>query len=96
MDNNKKLAATRLITLGLIGLNSVLAHFGYNPIPVSEDVIYQLISDVLLFATMYYTAYKNNDTKDEAVAGTAVMKQLKGKKLNPDEVKALNQAKRKI
>lgn len=96
MDNNKKLAATRLIALGLIGLNSVLAHFGYNPIPVSEDVIYQFVSDVLLFATMYYTAYKNNDTKDEAIAGTAVMKQLKGEKLNPDEVKALNQAKQKI
>lgn len=96
MDKNKKMAATRLIVLGLMGLNSVLAHFGYNPIPVSEDIVYQAISDILLFATMFYTSYKNNDTSDEATAGTAVMKKMKNVNLNPDEIKALNKAKRKI
>lgn len=90
------MAATRLVVLGLIGLNSVLAHFGYNPIPVSDEIVYQAVSDLVLFGTMFYTAYKNNDTTDEAVAGTAVMKKMKHEQLNNQEVKAINRVKRKI
>lgn len=77
-------------------LNSVLAHYGYNPIPISSDFIYQFISDVILVVSVFYVADKNNDRTDEAIAGTAVMKKMKNQELNQDEVKALNQAKRKI
>ena len=93
---NKKMAATRLIILGILGINSILSHFGYNPIPVSEEVVYQAVSDLVLFGTMFYTAYKNNDTTDEAVAGTAVMKVMKNEQISPEEQKALAKAKRKI
>ena len=93
---NKKMAATRLIILGILGINSILAHFGYNPIPVSQEVVYQAVSDLVLFGTMFYTAYKNNDTTDEAVAGTAVMKSMKNEQLSPEERKALQKAKRRI
>lgn len=93
---NKKMAATRLIILGILGINSILSHFGYNPIPVSEEIVYQAVSDLVLFGTMFYAAYKNNDTTDEAVAGTAVMKSMKNVSLNKDERKALLEAKKKI
>ena len=93
---NKKMAATRLIILGILGINSILAHFGYNPMPVSQEVVYQAVSDLVLFGTMFYAAYKNNDTTDEAVAGTAVMKSMKNESLNKDERKALGEAKRRI
>lgn len=96
MLTNKKMAATRLIILGILGVNSILSHFGYNPIPVSEEIVYQAVSDLVLFGTMFYAAYKNNDTTDEAVAGTAVMKSMKNESLNKDERKALLEAKRKI
>lgn len=96
MLTNKKMAATRLIILGILGINSILAHFGYNPIPVSEEVVYQAVSDLVLFGTMFYTSYKNNDTTDEAVAGTAVMKSMKNESLNKDERKALREVKKKI
>lgn len=93
---NKKMAATRLIILGILGVNSILTHFGYNPIPVSQEIVYQAVSDLVLFGTMYYAAYKNNDTTDEAVAGTAVMKTMKNEGLNSEERKALQKVKRKI
>ena len=93
---NKKMAATRLIILGILGLNSILSHFGYNPIPVSEEIVYQAVSDLVLFGTMFYAAYKNNDTTDEAVAGTAVMKSMKNESLNKVERKALLEAKKRI
>lgn len=93
---NKKMAATRLIILGILGINSILSHFGYNPIPVSEEVVYQAVSDLVLFGTMFYAAYKNNDTTDEAVAGTAVMKSMKKEQLSPEERKALLEAKKRI
>lgn len=93
---NKRMAATRLIILGILGINSILTHFGYNPIPVSEEIVYQAVSDLILFGTMFYAAYKNNDTTDEAVAGTAVMKTMKNELLSPEEKEALSKAKRKI
>ena len=85
MHENQKQAIVRLIVLGVMILNAILAHYGKHPIPVSEEFIYQMVSDIILISTVAYTAYKNNDLTDEAVKGTAVTHQLKNKPMTQAE-----------
>lgn len=96
MTDNKKMALTRIVVLVLMFANSILAHYGYNPIPVSHDFIYQTISDIILIGTIAWPVYKNNDFTKEAEQGTAVTRKLKNQKLSRDEHKAFVEAKDKF
>ena len=90
------MAITRLAALVILLLNQTLITLGYNPLPFSDEQIYEAISSVLTVGVAIWTWYRNNDTTDEAVAGTAVTKDMKGKALSSEEAKALSKAKRKI
>lgn len=88
------MAITRLAVLVILLLNQALVTLGYNPLPFSDEQIYEAVSSVLTVLVAIYTWYKNNDTTDAAVAGTAVTKDLKNKKLSAEESKALRKVKR--
>lgn len=92
--NNKTMAITRLIVLLVLLLNQALVTLGYNPLPFSDEQVYEAVSSVLTVIVAIYTWYKNNDTTDAAVAGTAVTKELKHKPLSAEEAKALSKVKR--
>lgn len=92
--NNKAMAITRLIVLLVLLLNQALVTLGYNPLPFSDEQVYEAVSSVLTVFVAIYTWYKNNDTTDAAVAGTAVTKELKHKPLSAEEAKALSKVKR--
>lgn len=96
MHENKKMAIVRLVVLAITLVNSVLAHYGYSPIPTSEEFIYQTISDVILIGSAAWAAYKNNDVTDAGVKGTAVARKLKGKSMSRDEHESFVEVKKEI
>ena len=80
-----KQAITRLVVLVVLLLNQTLVTFGLNPLPFSDDQIYEAVSSVILVVTAIWAWYKNNDTTPEAEAGTEYMKELKRKKEDINE-----------
>ena len=80
-----KQAITRLVVLVVLLLNQTLVTFGWNPLPFSDDQIYEAVSSVILVFTTIWAWYKNNDTTPEAEVGTEYMKELKRKKEDINE-----------
>lgn len=58
---------TRYILMLLAGVNMILTHFGLNPIPISDDSIYQVVTDVLAFAVMLTNTWCNNSVTAPAL-----------------------------
>lgn len=75
-------AIIRLIVLIIVLVNQTLVVFGWNPIPFSEEEVFEGVSSIALVVVSLWTWYKNNDTTKEAEAGTRKMKQLKQAKKN--------------
>ncbi|API92727.1 MULTISPECIES: phage holin [unclassified Virgibacillus] len=55
-----KQAIIRLVVLGILLLNQALILFGWNPLPFSEDQIYESVSTVAAVVMAIYTWYKDN------------------------------------
>ena len=70
-------AIIRLVVLLILLVNQFLIVFGWNPLPFSEEEIYQGVSAVVTFVVTIYTWWKNNSITKEAREGDRVMKQLK-------------------
>ena len=75
-----KQAFIRLAVLVILLINQTLMVLGWSPLPFSEEQIYEGVSSVALVVIAVWTWYKNNDTTDEARAGTQYMKELKESK----------------
>ena len=97
MHSSKKAALVRILIIAIALVNSGLAHYGFNPIPVSEEFLYTLLSDLALLGVFgYFGIYKDNPVTDEGVQGTAVTRKLKDKKLSKDEEQSLQEVRHKI
>ena len=48
-------------------VNAVLTHFGLNPIPVSEDTVYEVVTDVLTILVMITNTWCNNSVTAPAI-----------------------------
>lgn len=97
MHSSKKAALARILVIAIAMVNSGLAHYGFNPIPVSEEFLYTLLSDLALLGVFGYLGiYKDNPVTDEGAQGTAVTRKLKNKKLSEDEIQSLQKAKHNI
>ncbi len=73
-------ALIRLIVLVVVLLNQILVVFGYNPLPWSEDQIFEGVSSVVLVVVAIWTWYRNNPTSKEGEKGTKYMHELKDRK----------------
>lgn len=80
MLENKKNAIVRLVVLVILMANQAMVTFGFNPLPFSEEQIFEGVSVIATGAMAIYTWWKNNDTSDEGVAGTEKTKALKNNK----------------
>lgn len=97
MHSSKKAALVRILVIAIALVNSGLAHYGFNPIPVSEEFLYTLLSDLALLGVFgYFGIYKDNPITEEAVQGTAVTRKLKDKKLSEDEKESIQEVRHKI
>lgn len=91
--NNKHKGYVKIGVLAVTLINAILVMLGYNPLPFSEELLYEVFSGLILFLIPIYTSLKNTDYTDEGVTGTAVTKELKGQSLNAEEAKALSKVK---
>ena len=73
-------AIIRLVVLAILLLNQVLITFGWNPLPWSEDEIYEGVSAVATVIAALWAWWKNNSVTKEAQAADEYMRELKERK----------------
>lgn len=67
----------RYILMIITIVNMLLTRFGLNPINVSEDQLYQVVSDILTAAVFIVNTWYNNSVTPEAIEADKLMKSLK-------------------
>lgn len=77
--NIKPDTIARTIILALALVNQILTIAGINPIPVSEDEIYTVVSTFITIAASVWAWWKNNSFTQPAINADVVLKELKGK-----------------
>lgn len=77
VKNNKQSAIVRLVALVILMLNQALVTLGYNPLPFSDEQIYEAISIVAVVAVAIWNWWKNNNVTEEALSGQAEVERLK-------------------
>ena len=72
----------RLAAMVLTVVNMILAETGHNPISVSDDELYSIVSLALMVAASVAAFWKNNSFTEAAQAADSVLNETKG---NPHE-----------
>jgi holin, SPP1 family len=78
--NNKTAGIVRLVVLVLLLANQALVSFGYNPLPFSEEQIYEGVSSVALAISAIYAWWKHNNITEEAEEAQVVLERKKARK----------------
>lgn len=73
-------AIVRLVVLAVLLLNQSLVVMGWNPLPFSEDEIYEGVSSAATVIMALYAWWKNNSITKEAQQADEYLKELKEKK----------------
>lgn len=73
-------AIIRLITLLVLLANEALILFGKNPLPYSEEQIYEIISTFILVVAAIWSWWKNNNITKSAQIAQEYLNGLKKKK----------------
>ena len=76
----------RILTLLFTLVNLILTSFGINPIPISEDVAYQIISIVVTIGAVIWNAWKNNNFTPAAKVAQKVLDGIKSGKITAEKV----------
>ena len=75
--NNKTQGIIRLIVLVILLLNQTLVTLGYNPLPFSEEQIYEGLSSVALVISAIYSWYRNNNMTRKAEQAQLDLERIK-------------------
>lgn len=70
----------RTIVLALAFVNQILTAFGINPLPFSENTVYEFITLVFTIGASAWAWWKNNSFTNEAIKADEFLKELKGGK----------------
>lgn len=65
--NERTKAITRLVVLVVLLLNQGLVTLGYNPLPFSEEQIFEAVSAVAAAVMAIITWWYNNSVTEEAI-----------------------------
>lgn len=74
-----KQAIVRLVVLVILLINQLLITYGWNPLPFSEEVIFEVVSGIATTLVILYAWWKNNSITKEAQEADKYLKKLKGK-----------------
>lgn len=74
-----KQAIVRLIVLIIALVNQALVLAGWNPLPFSEEQIYEAVSTVATVVIALWAWWKNNSITKEAQEADEVLSELKAK-----------------
>lgn len=77
MKNISKETVIRTVILIVTLINTLLTALGLNPLPFSENEIYQAISTVCTVAAAIWAWWKNNSFTKAAIKADEIMKQMK-------------------
>ena len=77
VKNNKSNAIVRLVVLVILIVNQALITFGYEPLPFSDEQVYEAVSIAALVVITLYSWWKNNNVTDVALAGQSEIERLK-------------------
>ena len=75
-----KMTLTRTIVIILVLLNQVLVLSGLNPLPFSEEQLYEGVTAVLTVSATLWAYWKNNNITKPAKEAQALLDELKNKK----------------
>lgn len=75
--NNKTAGIVRLVVLVLLLANQALVSFGYNPLPFSEEQIYEGVSTLALTASAIWSWWKHNNITKESEEAQVVLERKK-------------------
>lgn len=78
----------RLIVAALALVNTVLTLIGWNPIPISDDMLYTAVSAIIAIVTTTWVWWKNNSITRAAVTADTIMAALKEGTITAAQVKA--------
>ena len=78
VKNNKQSAIVRLVVLVILIVNQTLITLGYEPLPFSDEQVYEAVSIVALVVMTLYSWWKNNNVTDVALAGQSEIERIKG------------------
>ena len=70
---------TRYILMIIAIVNMLLNAFKINPIEVSENEVYQVVSNILTCVLFVINTWKNNSVTNSAISADQYMKDLKNK-----------------
>ena len=78
--NNKTAGIVRLVVLLILLINQTLISFGYNPLPFSDEQIYEAVSTVALVVSALYSTYRNTNLTTDAEEAQVVLERKKARK----------------
>lgn len=78
VKNNKSNAIVRLVILAILIINQTLITLGYEPLPFSDEQIYEAVSILALVLGSLWVWWKNNNVTDVSLAGQAEIERIKG------------------
>ena len=78
--NDMKAGIVRLIVLAFMIVNQALTTFGYNPLPFSNEEVYEGVSVMATGVFAFYAYYKNNNISKESQEAQAVLEAKKSAK----------------
>ena len=78
VKNNKSNAIVRLVVLVILMLNQALVTLGYNPLPFSDEQVYEAVSIIAVVVVAIWNWWKNNNVTDVALAGQSEIERIKG------------------
>src|SRR5699024_4852884 len=78
--NNKTQGIIRLIVLVILLINQSLISFGYNPLPFSEEQIYEGLSSVALVVSAICSWWRHNNITPEAEQAQVELERKKNRK----------------
>lgn len=71
-----KQAITRLAVLVILLINQALITLGWNPLPFSEEQVYEAVSSVAMVVVAIWTWWKNNNVTKKAIRNDQYLKDI--------------------
>lgn len=76
----------RIFSLAFVLLNMILTLVGLNPIPISNDMAYKIISISVMVVVAFWNAWKNNNFTWMAKLAQRVLDAIKSGKITAEKI----------
>lgn len=78
IKDERAMAFVRLIVSIVTIVNVIAAQFGWQPLGIDGEMVYNVVSSIAAVMTMVWAWWKNNNVTEAAVAGQKITDMMKG------------------